>query len=1018
MIKNYTLLFYRCFLLLLTGIGITARGAAQNLKWLQTAGSSAVQGGTVNTTSVAAGNDGTFFITGDFRNTVDLDPGPGMVNETATYASQNLFLANMDASGKLLFEKTIKGSGKAVINKIVTDRQHHLWLTGSVEGTFDFDPGPGVHNYTSSGQDAFLAQFDDKGNLLWFGGLGEAGKDAGTALWADDQNNIYLGGYFSDHIDLDPGPSTSSFMTAGPRSLFLAKFNENAGFQFGWILESSGSNALSAIETDANGHIHLLGNFQSVMDFDPGSGITSRATAGASDIFLAEYDAAGTFQSVSTFGGIGTDLGTSMRISSSTIYLTGSFEYTVDFDGGPLSVKRTSLGYSDLYLAACDLSGNLLWVHTAGGSVIDRGTSLTIDPDNNIYLTGSYTGTVDFDPSPGTYNLTASNNSLHAYLSKYDAGGHFIYARSINGSGTETTAGIAADLANHLFLCGSFTKTADFDPGPASQPLTAGSGATGTNGFFGAYSFDGEWISSGLQGGYDVVGLNCEVLDVVTDAQGNSYQVGVFNGTVDFDPGPETVSLKSNGSYDVFLSKYDASGKLVFVKSFGSSSDDRGYAIGLDKNGHIIIAGYFYGQADFDPGPGIQLLQSNNGTIAGFFSQFDTDGNFIYARVLLNSDVLDLAIDPGNNIILSGEFLAGNDFDPGPDILQLSHEARGYNSYISKYDNTGKLLFARALGGTQQDGAGTALAVDKAGSIYVSGYFFGSGDFDPGTGVSLLASLSDQATVFLGKFDASGNYIYAKSIGNTGQVWPGGLALNDGDEPYLLTYFTDKATFGTGSGAVTLTDERATGDIALARYDADGNFLKVTHISGDNLQAYRILVDPAGSVTMMGWSHGVIDRDPGAGESLFTSTGSSTFILRLSADDAPEKFISMGDHGAQVFGYALAAADGNRILVAGWYYYDQEADAGHQSIFQQSTSSVQGFLAKWSTRELQDIAWPELFVRNYVAAPMDVPVSASSGLPIHYSSSNERVANVSNGKITITGVGETTITASQEGNEV
>ncbi|HEX6426137.1 MAG TPA: SBBP repeat-containing protein, partial [Niastella sp.] len=183
---------------------------------------------------------------------------------------------------------------------------------------------------------------------------------------------------------------------------------------------------------------------------------------------------------------------------------------------------------------------------------------------------------------------------------------------------------------------------------------------------------------------------------IVLDGAGNRYITGYFNGAVDFDPGAGTQNLTSAGSNDIFLAKYDASGNYVWAKGMGGIGFEMGYSLAVDASGNSYITGQFTGTVDFDPGSGTQNLTTTG-----------------------NADI-----------------------------------------FLAKYDASGNYMWAQQIGATNND-IGYALAVDASGNSYITGYFNGTVDFDPGAGTQDLISTGN-ADIFLAKYDASGNYVWAK----------------------------------------------------------------------------------------------------------------------------------------------------------------------------------------------------------------------------------------------------------------
>ena len=129
--------------------------------------------------------------------------------------------------------------------------------------------------------------------------------------------------------------------------------------------------------------------------------------------------------------------------------------------------------------------------------------------------------------------------------------------------------------------------------------------------------------------------LTDQSYSIVVDSSGNVYTTGRFNGTADFDPGPGTANLVSSGSTDVFVSKLNSAGELVWVKQLGgtSTAGDFSESVAVDSSGNVYTTGWFNGTADFDPGAGTaNLVSAGNSDV--FVSKLDSTGTFVWAKQL------------------------------------------------------------------------------------------------------------------------------------------------------------------------------------------------------------------------------------------------------------------------------------------------------------------------------------------------------------------------------------------------
>ncbi|MCP4641529.1 MAG: hypothetical protein GY851_13890 [bacterium] len=453
---------------------------------------------------------------------------------------------------------------------------------------------------------------------------------------------------------------------------------------FVWARAINGSlNAGHGVAVDASGSVYTTGFFQGPADFDPGPGEFRVTPTAWWDIYVLKLDPAGNFVWAKTFGGMGYDSGSDITVGAADdIFVTGSFGGTVDFDPGPGTHNLTSAGYGDVFVLKLDNAGNFAWASAMGGVSSDAGTSVTEDTAGNIYVTGAFQGTADFDPGPGTYNLTSAGNT-DMFVLKLDSAGNLVWARAMGGTFGCFSHGVAVDAVGSVYTSGFFHGTADFDPGPGTYNLSsAGSGDVFVSKLDSAGSF--VWAKS-------VGGTSSDKdYDVVLDGGGSVFTTGQFQGTVDFDPGPGTYNLSSAGSGDVFVLKLDSGGNFVWVKAMGGHIGT-GHSIALDSGGSIYTTGRFEGVGDFDPGAGVfNLTPAGNADI--FVSKLDSAGDFVWAKAMggaLGDDYAEsIAVDASGNVCTTGRFGNGADFDPGPGTYNLTSVGSS-NIFVSKLSGEG-----------------------------------------------------------------------------------------------------------------------------------------------------------------------------------------------------------------------------------------------------------------------------------------------------------------------------------------
>ena len=307
--------------------------------------------------------------------------------------------------------------------------------------------------------------------------------------------------------------------------------------------------------------------------------------------------------SVAVFGGTGGDYPQSVAVDGSgNIYTVGYFEGTVDFDPGAGTVNLTSAAGNDAFVSKLNSSGDLVWARTFGSTGLDTVKSVAVDGAGNIHIAGSFNGTVDFDPGAGTVNLVSVGYN-DAFVSKLNSSGNLVWARSFGGPTSDSTNSVAVDGAGNIYAAGHFQDTADFDPGTGTTNLTS---AGGIDAFVSKLNSSGDLIWARGFGGTSSDSAN----SVAVDGSGNVHTVGHFWGTVDFDPGAGTTNLTSAGEWDVFVSKLNSSGDLVWARTFGGIFTDIAYSLAVDGAGNVHTVGRFQDTVDFDPGAGTTNLAS------------------------------------------------------------------------------------------------------------------------------------------------------------------------------------------------------------------------------------------------------------------------------------------------------------------------------------------------------------------------------------------------------------------------
>ncbi len=432
----------------------------------------------------------------------------------------------------------------------------------------------------------------------------------------------------------------------------------------GWVRSwgNAGHDYCGTIVTDDDGLIYLVGKIDGynsrVADLDPGAKIDEKHGGP----FLCKYDIDGNYYWGRTWGLFASAIDI-LITENDEIYISGSFVRDVDFDPGPGVDEYSTPGWwsTYAYISKFDNDGNYLWVRVWG-----RGSAAEIDKDTmgNIYATGRFLGTVDFDPGINQEIRTSTADSDDIFVNKFDSDGNFLWVQTSGGPDKDRGLGLTFENDGNIYITGAFRGIADFDPGLGVDEHTS-------NGnydvFLAKYNLDGNFLWSRAWGGVEID----EAYAVICDSLNNVNVLGAFMYVVDFDPGSGSDYRASYSQYaDVFISRFDENGNYINAIHWGGTGGAVPRGISIDISGNFLVTGYFCDSCDFDPGTESDWKISN-GDMDIFLSKLDPNGNYIWSQTwggdaYINGDYgYGVTSDNSGSIYLSGAYESDVDFDPG-----------------------------------------------------------------------------------------------------------------------------------------------------------------------------------------------------------------------------------------------------------------------------------------------------------------------------------------------------------------
>ncbi|PCH95984.1 MAG: hypothetical protein COB85_04095 [Bacteroidetes bacterium] len=694
--------------------------------------------------AIAVDSIGNVYIKGQFLGTADFDPSPDTANLTAG-SSNDIYVAKYNSSGAYLWALNI-GAGiddntENLGNHYITvDGTGNVYVTGHFTITADFDPGVDTANLTPVGAlDIFFAKYDSSGNYQWAKSIGSGGGDHGHSISVDASGNVHITGFFTSTVDFDPDTGTANLTSIGSSDLFFAKYDNNGNYVWAKSIESTLSSMGHHIIVDTSGNCYITGYFDGVADFDPGVGTISFTSVGGPDIFFAKYDSGGNYIYAKNIGNSGNGQGNSITVDeTANVHITGYFSDTMDFDPDTGIANLISAGQNDIFFAKYDSSGDYLYANGIGTTSDEQGQSITLDANDNVYVSGSFQGIVDFDPDTGIQSLTSAG-AWDFFLAKYNVNGNYLWAISVGNTNNELLHSHVSDSSGNVHITGYFTSsTVDFDPGPDTANLIA---VAGDNIFFAKYkdcSLPNSIPISSFTYTQSTYTFN------FTDSSQNatSWYWDFGDGSTDTSLNP-IHTYQIAGIYNVCLIASNACGsdtlcqnvtisvpQIMFQKTFGGDSTDYAHSIRQTTDGGYIIIGQTisFGAGDWD----FYLIKT------------DANGDTLWTKSY-GGDTLDIGYSVQQTID-GGYIIAGETRSFGS----------GYSDfYVIKTDLDGDTLWTKTYGGSLSSDYGVSIQQTSDGGYIITG---NTGAYGAG-----------QNDAYLIRINSMGDTLWTKTYGGTGQ---------------------------------------------------------------------------------------------------------------------------------------------------------------------------------------------------------------------------------------------------------
>ncbi len=448
---------------------------------------------------------------------------------------------------------------------------------------------------------------------------------------------------------------------------------------------STASTQVASIDLDANNNVYVSGLMNSTVDIGASSPIVKYGSSVT--FFIARYSESGSYQWHRQIAGTGDITRGKLLIDEDdSLIFCAFYKGTCDSLPGVLPAYKSTT--ADVLLAKYSSNGKLAWSRrVAWGPADVRSQEFTVDPENNIYITGFSTDTIYFE---NNNKITTSGGKVINFIAKYSPQGHFLSVTKISYRSTNVNnnkfVGITAPNENEIYVGGFFVDSVSY----GSIKLYSG-GATLENSIL--VKIDENGVVNWMRMAGSING-NDRCYGVSTDIYGNVYMTGYISGSAIFDStsngSQNSTPLNVIGSYDMMIAKYNKNGTLQWKRNNGDTGEDIGYGIYISRN-LLMYSGYYAGQVSFN---NVTLNSGNtSNTNTGFFV-YDTDGNPITA-----SDIQGNGADRGTSITYNNEgitYIAGyfesTDLTIGTNVYNCGGTQDGF---LAVYQNPFSVTFSK-----------------------------------------------------------------------------------------------------------------------------------------------------------------------------------------------------------------------------------------------------------------------------------------------------------------------------------
>ena len=888
--------------------------------------------------------------------------------------------------------KGIDASGDVLGYGVAVDSGSNVFITGEYTADSEVDVGNSKNLPITTDVASFLVKYDTDGTTQWATKIDGSSTDKGVSVVTGKNGNVHiLGNYTSGAIVVSPFITLPD--TSGNDTTFLLTYDTQGVVQWATTIDGVGADVV----TDSTGAIFVTGSYSS-----PNSNVSSTdgkditlVTPSGSATFLVEYSPNGILRTSTHIDGTSNESGNALAVDSlgQNVYVsgtTGSESTIYNSDGTQSGLTLTSgpgfvVKYKTSKPLKLNVSSNLevgtanLFVDTMTGRVGVNTTSpqATLHTEGNVFASSNL--------EVGTANLFVDTEVSRVGVRTRVPGFDLDVNGDINFSGDFYKNGVLfttvigstpwSTLESNISYTAGSVSIGVLEPEAtlhvegnvyASSNLEVGGAnlfvdtqtsrvGVGTRAPEATLHVEGNvYVSSNLEvagttisttafDGVPTVSWATRIggtgfdtgQAIATDSDGNVYVIGRYYGS---SATVGSIILTGLGSYNVFIAKYDTSGRVQWAESISGTNTDNGYNIATDSDGNVYVTGAYYGGSAT---VGSIPLPDTDGSADAFIAKYDTSGTVQWAKSVGDTNIgceYDIATDSDGNVYVIGAFYSSVTFAADTYLTSTG----GPHAFVAKYNTDGIVQWARRICQTTPD-YGYGIATDSAGNVYVIGAYYGN---DAAIESTPLFNSGTSDDYFVAKYNSSGTFQWAKTITNNSGFGYGQAIATDSDgNVYVTGTYWGSLTIATSPTTSTLPNTSSF-DVFVVKYDTYGIAQWAKGISGPGTDnGYGIATDSAGSVYVTGNYNNTVTFALGT---TLTSAGSTdVFVAKYDTDGTVQWAQRIGGTDSDN-GYGIATDSAGNVYVTGAYISSYGFTIGSTTLPGTADGSSDAFVARYS----------------------------------------------------------------------